>query len=67
MKTNVGRLDKSVRLLIGISSLVIAVILPGYFKLVSILGVILLATAFIRWCPLYNFLGWSSCQASNMK
>jgi hypothetical protein len=67
MKINVGRLDKSMRLIIGALSLVSAVILPGYLKLISLLGIILLATAFSRWCPLYTFLGWSSCPTSKMK
>jgi hypothetical protein len=67
MKINIGRLDKSMRLIIGVLSLMIAIVLPGYLKLISVLGVVLLATAFIRWCPLYTFFGWSSSSTPKIK
>jgi hypothetical protein len=67
VKINVGLIDKLIRLIIGTLSLIIAIVLPGPFKLISLLGVVLLTTAFIRWCPLYTFFGWSSCPPSKVK
>lgn len=62
MKKNVGTIDRSLRIIIGIVLISLAFIGPqtawGW------VGVIPLATALIGWCPLYKIIGISSCQVS---
>lgn len=59
MKTNVGAFDQWLRFALGFLLIVMAgmgVIGPwGY------VGVVPLATAAVRYCPLYQLLGISSC------
>ncbi|UMY64508.1 MULTISPECIES: DUF2892 domain-containing protein [unclassified Flavobacterium] len=61
MKANVGRIDRVIRVLLGL-----ALLLAGVFDwfddgIVStigvVVGVILLVTAAVGFCPLYRFLG----------
>jgi len=62
VKKNVGTIDRSLRIIIGIVLISLAFIGPqtawGW------VGVIPLATALIGWCPLYKIIGISSCQVS---
>ncbi|NCD13102.1 MAG: DUF2892 domain-containing protein [Epsilonproteobacteria bacterium] len=50
MKCNVGKTDKMIRMIAGILIALIGVIYNSWFGLI---GVILLATAIIRFCPAY--------------
>ncbi len=50
MKTNVGSMDRKLRLLAGIGLAIGGVIFESYWGLI---GVALLATAVFRYCPLY--------------
>ncbi|MBB6177072.1 hypothetical protein HNQ82_001903 [Anoxybacillus tengchongensis] len=52
MKANVGSVDRMIRFVLGIALLGLF-FLEGNIKYVGILGVVLIATAFIRFCPLY--------------
>jgi hypothetical protein len=61
MKANVGRLDRIVRIAIGLVLLSLIVLLPGPERWWGLLGVIPLATASLSFCPLYSLLGISSC------
>lgn len=62
MKTNIGNLDRLARAVIGI--LLIGASLAGTIGLWGLLGFIPLATAVLRFCPLYAVLGVNSCDAS---
>ncbi|CUA80928.1 YgaP family membrane protein [Anoxybacillus suryakundensis] len=52
MKANVGSVDRMIRFILGIALLGLF-FLEGNIKYVGILGIVLIATAFIRFCPLY--------------
>lgn len=52
MKANVGSVDRIVRFILGIALLGLF-FLEGNIKYVGILGIILIATAFMKFCPLY--------------
>lgn len=52
MKANVGSVDRIIRFVLGIALLGLF-FLEGNIKYVGILGIVLIATAFIRFCPLY--------------
>ena len=64
MKQNMGSADSFIRVLIGISFLVNIIILePGAIGTIILLalGVLNLATAWIRYCPAYTPLGICTC------
>ena len=60
MKPNMGTLDRSIRAIIGI--VLVALwplgLLQGTPAIVALaVGVVLLVTAILRWCPPYTLLG----------
>ncbi|EMT45485.1 MULTISPECIES: DUF2892 domain-containing protein [Anoxybacillus] len=52
MKANVGSVDRIIRLILGVALLGLF-FLEGNIKYVGILGIVLIITAFVRFCPLY--------------
>ncbi len=50
MKKNIGKIDKTLRLIIGIIILVLGIIFKSWWGL---LGVIPVITSFLNYCPLY--------------
>jgi len=58
MNKNVGKTDKTVRIILGLAILGIGYYFQSWWGL---LGIIPLATALIGWCPLYCPLGLSTC------
>jgi len=62
MKTNVGGIDKVLRILGGAALIggTVAGILPvwGY------IGIVPLVTGIIGWCPLYPILGMNTCPSN---
>jgi len=50
MKCNVGKTDKMIRAIAGIAIIIVGVIYSSWFGLI---GVVLLGTALIRFCPAY--------------
>ena len=60
MKHNMGTVDRTIRVLVGL-----AVLAAWYFGLVEgtlgivalVVGVVMIGTAVIRWCPPYALLG----------
>jgi hypothetical protein len=67
MQLNIGSTDKFVRVAIGISIFSLALVLPSQLKLISLLGVIPILTALVRWCPLYTLFGLSTCPIGRKK
>ena len=60
MKPNMGTLDRSIRAIVGI--VLVALwplgLLQGTPAIVAlVVGVVLLITAILRWCPPYSLLG----------
>ena len=60
MKTNVGTIDRVLRILVG--ALLIALTLTGTIGLWGWIGLVPLATGVVRFCPLYPLLGISTCK-----
>jgi hypothetical protein len=58
MKTNVGGIDKILRILVGIA--LIAWALMGG-PVWAWIGVVPLATGLFGWCPAYTLLGMNTC------
>ena len=59
MKSNVGGLDRILRIALGLVLIGLAV--TGTIGVWGWLGVVPLATGAIGWCPPYAMLGWNTC------
>jgi O-antigen ligase len=59
MKPNVGGIDRILRIVLGL--LLIALTLTGTIGAWGWLGLVLVGTAAIGFCPLYPLIGFSSC------
>ena len=59
MKTNVGSIDRVLRIVIGLA--LITLTLTGTIGVWGWIGLVPLATAAMGFCPLYTVLGFSSC------
>lgn len=57
---NVGTADRIIRILLG--ALLVGLVLAGQIGLWGWLGVVLIATAFLKFCPAYALLGLRTCQ-----
>lgn len=62
MKMNIGNIDRIARALIGI--FLIGAVLTGVIGAWGWIGIIPLATAIFRFCPLYAVLGMDTCDAA---
>lgn len=61
MKTNIGKVDSVIRIIIGVCLFALLFILEGNIKFIGLIGVIPLLTAFIKFCPLYTLFGINTC------
>lgn len=63
MTTNVGMIDRILRVIVGLALIAIALgfILPEYQTPWAWIGVIPLFTGLFGTCPLYSILGVSTC------
>lgn len=59
MKTNVGSIDRILRIIIG--AVLIGLTLTNIIGWWGWIGIIPLGTALIGFCPLYKIFGLSSC------
>lgn len=59
MTTNIGTVDRMLRLVVGI--VLIALTLFGVIGLWGWLGLVPIATAFLRFCPAYAIFGVKTC------
>lgn len=55
---NVGRNDKNIRIGAGIALLLVGFFGAGFF--ISLIGIVLIASGVLSFCPLYSFLGKST-------
>lgn len=61
MTANVGGIDRAIRVLAGIAIIAAGVIYQSWW---GVIGIVLLGTAIIGWCPAYALLGISTCSAA---
>lgn len=59
MKSNVGGIDRILRIVIGLVLIGLAV--TGTVGVWGWLGIVPLATGAIGWCPPYAIFGWNTC------
>lgn len=63
MKTNVGSIDRTIRVIAGLAILSLWFFLDGDQRWFALIGVVPLATAALGWCPAYTLIGVSTCAA----
>jgi Protein of unknown function (DUF2892) len=63
MKTNVGNVDRILRVVLGL--VLIALAATGTIGVWGWIGVVPLATAAFGFCPLYTVLGFSTCPVAS--
>ncbi len=68
MNKNVGTIDRTIRMLAGIAG--IALFATGIAEgtvgiIVLVVGVVMLGTAAIGWCPPYTLLGINTCSTKS--
>ncbi|MFS8523271.1 MAG: DUF2892 domain-containing protein [Limnochordales bacterium] len=54
MQANVGNVDRIIRIIVGLALLSMLFLVEGSLRWVGLVGIIPLATAFMRFCPLYS-------------
>ncbi|SFR08527.1 YgaP family membrane protein [Poseidonocella sedimentorum] len=65
MSTNVGTLDRALRVLLGLALLALPLLAPlgGFWTGISlIIGLVFLATAALRLCPIYAIFNIRTCK-----
>ncbi|WP_333875601.1 YgaP family membrane protein [Methylobacter sp.] len=62
---NVGEKEKKYRLYGGAALLVISLFIPGGEVLLLLVGLVLVATGYSGWCPVYSGLNKNTCEAVN--
>lgn len=65
MKANVGTIDRVLRIIVGL--VLIGLTLSGTIGVWGWIGIVPLATALFRFCPLYTVLGMSTCPVEPKK
>jgi len=63
MKSNVGGIDRTLRIVAGLALIGLAA--TGTVGLWGWIGVVPLATGAIGWCPPYALFGWNTCGVKN--
>jgi hypothetical protein len=63
MKTNVGTFDRSIRIILGLTLVILYAI--GVIGAWGLIGLIPLATGMLGFCPLYRVLGIRTCRTSS--
>ena len=59
MKSNVGGIDKVLRIVVGAG--LIGGTVAGFLPVWGYIGVVPLLTGLLGWCPLYPLLGINTC------
>lgn len=63
MKANVGGIDRVLRIVAGLGLLSLVFVLPEPNRWWGLVGIVPLATGFMRVCPLYSLIGVNTCPA----
>lgn len=56
MAPNMGPIDRSIRVVVGVALLSLIFLLHSYLRWVGLIGVPLLLTGLAGWCPMYAWL-----------
>lgn len=59
---NVGRIDKIIRFIVGLSLLSLLYFMNGNLKYLGLIGLVPILTATVSYCPLYSIFGIKTCK-----
>ncbi|MGR9012136.1 MAG: YgaP family membrane protein [Gammaproteobacteria bacterium] len=62
---NVGEKEKKYRLYAGAALLAISLFVPGGEVLLLLVGLVLVATGYSGWCPVYSGLNKNTCETQD--
>lgn len=62
MQKNIGNVDRTIRIIVGLALLSLIYFLPGDARWWGLIGLGPLLTALIGWCPGYAPFGISTCK-----
>ena len=63
---NVGKIDRLIRIVVGIALLAGFVLnADASYRWLYLIGIVPLATALINYCPLYSIFGLNTCKVKN--
>lgn len=60
MKYNIGAIERVIRVIVGLG--VFALVFVGPMSPWGYLGLVLIFTGLVGWCPLFAMLGTSTCE-----
>ena len=61
MTSNVGGIDRTLRIVVGIVLIALFFVVQGPARYLALLGLVALGTGLLSFCPLYSLLGISTC------
>ena len=61
MTANVGGIDRTLRIVVGIVLVSLFFVLEGNARYLGLIGLVMLATGIFRFCPAYTLLGVNTC------
>ena len=61
MAANVGGIDKTLRIGVGLVLIAAFFVLEGPVRWVGLVGLVALGTGLMNFCPLYSILGINTC------
>jgi hypothetical protein len=62
MEANVGGADRILRIVVGLALISLLFLLEGNARWWGLVGIVLLATGLLRWCPVYIPFGIKTCR-----
>lgn len=65
MKTNVGTIDRIIRVLLGLGLLSLVFLVEGGARWFGLIGLVPLLTAAVGYCPPYALLGIDTCSTGS--
>lgn len=63
MQANVGRIDRTLRIVVGLAILAMWFVVEGPTRWWTLVGLVPLVTGLVGWCPAYQLLGIKTCGA----
>lgn len=63
MEANVGGIDRTLRVVVGLAILSLFFVLEGPAHWWALVGVVPLVTGLVGWCPAYVPFGFRTCKA----
>jgi len=61
MTSNVGGIDRTLRILVGLAVLSLFFVLEGSARYWGLVGLVPILTGLFRYCPAYSLIGVSTC------